>query len=248
MLGFIVIALMLFLSGIVAFFEFGRMSDYVSTFITKNISSINSTRMLLDLCDEYNSNLFQELSSDKKSEMPNLSLDERFISYFNSMEKQYTVEAEKNLSDSVRYAYAAYMQVTHEMESMGFEGYAVRRDWYFDRLQVVYEKLRGYLQQLSLVSQTALRDNYDDLKDSYYRSIMPGVVAICAGIVLVFLFNYFLNIFILNPLIKMNKGLKNYKDFNKSYNVSFDYGADQVQELNGMLSDIVEENKSLKKK
>lgn len=248
MLGFIVIALMLFFSGLVAFIEFGRMSNYVSAFITKNLTSINTTRILLDLCDEYNSNLFQQLNVDDQSQVPELSLNEPFMGYYLNLKEQATIQEEKQLMDSVRYAYAAYMQVSHEVEDVWFSGFDVRRDWYFERLQVVYDKLREYIQRLSLVSQDALTENYDNLRDSYYRSIMPGIVAICAGIILVFLFNYFLNIFLLNPLLKINKGLKSYKEFNSSYDVKFDYGGDQVQELNEAVKDMIEENKSLKRK
>jgi hypothetical protein len=45
----------------------------------------------------------------------------------------------------------------------------------------------------------------------------------------------------------MTKGLKDYKENNKTYNVTFDHGGDQIQEMNSLITDILEENKFLKK-
>lgn len=247
LLGFVVIGLTLLSSGIIAFFEFGRMNRNVSTLISDNIYCVNSSKLLVDMCDQYNSRLFQELSDESLIDIPDLSEDYAFVKLLDEMKQHYTTNEEKMTADSVRYAYAAYMQVVLEVEDVWFEGYSVRRTWYFDRLRIVFEKLRGYIQGLSHYSQTALTGNYDSLNDSYYRSIMPGIVATGAGIILVILFNYFINIYILRPILKMNKGLKNYKEYNKSYDVTFDYGKDQIQEMNSLIKDIVEENKALKK-
>ena len=149
----LVIALMLLLSGALAFFELGRMSRYISDFISN--------------------------SSD----------------------------SERQMADSVRYAYSAYMQVAQEIESVWLRPQEERTDWYFNRLQTVYTKLRGYLQRLSDTSQSAITDSYNSLQDSYYRSIMPGVIASAASIVLIILFVYFLNHYVVHPMLRMSRGL-----------------------------------------
>jgi hypothetical protein len=73
-------------------------------------------------------------------------------------------------------------------------------------------------------------------------------VAAFVGLILVILFNYFINIFFITPVIRINKGLRSYREYNKGYDVKFDNGRDQMQELNENIKEIIEENRSLKKK
>ncbi len=248
LLGSVVIGLMLFLSGVVAYFEFGRMSRYVSTLITDNFKSVNSSRLMMNISDEYNTGLLEYIGRDSNFNPSNLEPDKKFYELLSQLEQFNISQEEKNMADSIKYAYVAYVHVVQELEDIWDDGNTARRDWYFNRLQGVYDKLKGYIQSLNLISQKALTDNYYHLKESFYRSIMPCVVAVCVGIILVILFNYFINIYILKPLVKISKGVENYRKFNKSYSVTFDYGGDQIQELNEGIKEIIEENKSLKKR
>ena len=60
----LVIVLMLLLSGVMAFFEFGRMSRYISNLISSSIMTVDLTRNLLNTCDRYHSDLFRQIGDD----------------------------------------------------------------------------------------------------------------------------------------------------------------------------------------
>lgn len=247
LIGFVLIGVMLSLSGIVAFFEFGRMSDYVSTLISSNVTSVNTTRLMLNSADEYNSDILELISSD----IPENTKIERNIDFENNMAElplNFTTKKESVLADSVKYSYVAYVHVLKEIENMSGKDYMYKKDWYFNRLKIVYDKLRGYIQRLSHASQNSLAVNYTNLKDSFYRSIMPGVVAVAAGIILVILFNYFLNIFIIKPIIKINDGIKKYNECNKMYDVTVPSDSDQISQLNKSIKELIYDNKTLKRK
>ncbi len=241
-LASLILVFMLLLSGLVAFFEFGRMSRQVSEYIADNVTSVEISRSLLNLCDRYNSSLFQSLSEDKLASVPEILPADVFEEEIAVLRKTVRSKAERNLVDTVRYAYAAYMQVALDVEHIWLQPKDIRTDWYFSNLQMSYDELRFYLQRLSTRSQGALTGHYDSLKASYYRSIMPGVVAIAASIILVVLLSYFLNIYILNPILKMHKGIKDYRDFHKRYDVTFDYGGDQIQQMNEDIKEILDDN------
>ncbi len=240
----VVVALVLFLSAGVAYVEFSRMSDYVSTFIAKNVECINSSNELIELCERFN----QRILKEDEIAVGDPVMDSTVQNYIELIITNSTIDSENHYADSLRYAYAAYMQVVCGEEDMYFESYSEKISWYKEKVEVVYLKLKTYLSTLSSLSQNVLSSNYDELSDRYYRSIMPAVLAIVASIVLIFLFIYFLNIYILKPLIKMHRGLRQYKDCGMPYKVSFDRGEDQIQELNEMLKDLTGENASLRKK
>ena len=244
----LVIALMLLLSGGMAFFEFGRMSRYISEFISNSILSVDLTRNLLNTSERYHSDLFRQIGGDGLLAQPETIPDDEFESV---MDRLYTVlasEQERMIADSVRYAYSAYMQVSLEIETVWLLPQDDRTDWYFNRLQTVYAKLRNYLTRLSDASQSAITDSYNSLQDSYYRSIMPGVIASAASIVLIILFVYFLNHYVVHPMLRMSRGLSDYRRTGKTYNVTFDYGGDQIQAMNEDIKEIIDENKSFKKR
>ncbi len=236
-----ILVFMLMLSAMIAFFEFGRMSRHVSEVISNNVTSVDISRNLLNLCDRYNSSLFQNLNEDRLVNVPVILPADEFEENIELLRKTVRSRAERNLVDTVRYAYSAYMQVAIEVEHIWLQPRDIRTDWYFQNLQRSFDDLRYYLQRLSSRSQGALAGNYDSLKDSYYRSIMPGIVAIGASIILVLLFSFFLNIYVLKPILKMHKGIKDYRDYNKKYDVTFDYGGDQIQEMNNDIKDLLDD-------
>lgn len=240
----LIIMMMLVLSGVMAFFEFGRMSRYISNLISGSIMSVDLTRNLLNTCDRYHSDLFRQIGEDGLLAQPDMLPAGDIEANIGRLYEVLSTDMEKKMADSVRYAYSAYMQVSHEVESIWLEPQEVRTDWYFNRLQTVYDRLRGYLQLLSDSSQTALTENYNSLQDSYYRSIMPGVVANAASIVLIILFNYFLLIYVIRPIVRISRGVRDYRQSGKNYNVTFDYGGDQIQSLNEDIKEIIDENKS----
>jgi HAMP domain-containing protein len=76
---------------------------------------------------------------------------------------------------------------------------------------------------------------------------MPGIIAVAAGLVLVLLFNYFINLYFITPLMLISKGIKNYRAHKKTYTVQFD-NDDEIQELNSDVKSILDENKRLTQK
>lgn len=248
-LGSTVIGFILLISCIISFVEFERLSKYVASILTDNMACVNTSRNLMNISEEYNTFILERIGSDDPiGEIPDLGSNEEFVSNFENLKNHFTIEEEKMMADSVLFAFVAYMHVVNEVSDIWINGYSQRREWYFDRLQGVYDKLRDYIQELTLISQNALAENYYSLNDRFYRSITPIIVAALVGIILVILFNYFINIFFIKPVIKINKGLKSYREYNKSYDVRFDYGGDQIQELNENIKEVIEENRSIKRK
>lgn len=248
-LGSTVIGFILLISCVISFVEFERLSKYVASILSDNMACVNTSRNLMNISEEYNTFILEQIGSDDTiGDMPELGENENFVSSFKNLKNHFTIEDEKVMADSVLYAFVAYMHVVNEASDIWVGGYSQRREWYFDRLQGVYDKLRDYIQELTLISQNALAENYYSLNDRFYRSITPIIVASFLGIILVILFNYFLNIFFIKPVIKINKGLKSYREYNKVYDVRFDYGGDQMEELNENIKEVIEENRSLKRK
>ena len=95
---------------------------------------------------------------------------------------------------------------------------------------------------------------YDDLKKNsltfqrgFYRSIIPGAVAVGVGLLLVLMLLFFLLVYYVNPIYRMLAGLNNYRSYNKKYSYSFE-GDDQLAELNDGITELTGENQMLRKR
>lgn len=243
-LGFVVIGTVLLFSSVIAMYEFFSMRRSVSRLISDNIASINTSGLLLELTDEYNFGLLNGLDDSRTVSMPEFENDTRFRDYIESVKGNYTTAQERQMADSVLYAYTAYVIILKEAPLVWEGNSGERRSWYFDRLYPVYRALRGYLMKLTSISHQALAGNSQTLRESFYRSLMPGVVAVGIGIVLIFLFNYFVNRYFISPILAIIRGIGSYRQFNKSYNVQFD-GDDELQQLNKSVKELADTNKLL---
>ncbi len=248
LLGCIVLAIILFFSSLISIFEFTKMNRYVSGVIADNIRSINAARELLSVSEQYNIDLMNGLvlEGSNRPESASIEREEELISSFENLSRSFVTPQEQASADSVLYAYAAYMQVVAEADQMWEHDYAERQHWFFNRLQPVYLKFRGYMMQLTSVCQDALIESSQDIREGTYRSLMPGLVSVLVGMIMVLLFNYYLNYFLINPLLKITGGIKGYRYYGRSYAVKLD-NDDELEELNEAVGDIVEQNQSFKK-
>ena len=246
-LGFVLLVLILSLSSIIAVFEYRRMSNYVSGMIAENIKCINTAHKLLSSCDNYNMTLLTAISDDSVETLPAFDQNQ-FSEDYDYLRQAVTGRSAMMMVDSVRYAYSAYLLVAGEMEQVWLADFSDSntRDWYFNRLQPIYYRLKDYIDRLSDYSYNALQTNSVALQESFYRSIMPGMIAVMVGILISFLFMYFIISRYVTPVRKMLSNIHDYERFDKTYSYTFD-GGDELSALNDDIKDIIEQNISLKR-
>ena len=245
-LGLSAIAAILLLSGIISLLEYRRMSDYVSDLIATNINGINISQKLSNAADNYNLRILDAIGSNN----PTLDFEddnEVFMSHYDSLATIFSSEEAVARVDSVMYSYSAYMLTSLEMGYAVMSDFIDARAWYFDRLQPRYSRLKSDIEKLNDMIYVELRENSKTFEAGFYRSIIPGVVSVGAGLLLVMLFLVFILLYYVRPLKRMLGGLKDYRAAGKQYVYDFD-GDDELVELNEGLKDLTEENAELKRR
>ncbi len=173
------IAVILVVSSIISLMEYRRMSSYVSGLIADNINSINVAQKLSEVTDKYNLDILSVIG-DEQALLPTFNQEE-FVSRCDSLKKNLTSVSLLPLADSVMYSYAAYMLTTLEFEDVLLSDFIDSRTWYFDRLQPKFNRLRGDIDALSAGMYNDLKKNSETFERGFYRSIIPGLVAVLAG-------------------------------------------------------------------
>lgn len=239
------IAIVLLISSVISIMEYRNMSSYVSELIADNIKSINVSHDLMAAVDNYNLQVLAVIGDESLSSLPDFD-QEQFVNYCDSLKGSFTLRRSVPLADSVLYSYSAYMLTSLELENVIESDYD-SRTWYFERLQPVFNRMRGDISELSSAMYEDLQQNSATFERGFYRSIIPGAVAVGVGIILVLLLMFFITVYYVNPLYKMLAALENYRTFRRKYNYTFE-GDDQLAALNSGIQELTEENQSLSRR
>jgi len=120
-----------------------------------------------------------------------------------------------------------------------------------DSLEIVAEPfdMEPYIAQVDSLMTSF--DTFDEtslvLDEVFYRSVMPGVVSVGAGIMLIFLLFYFTMSNYVNPICRMSDGIDQYRQTGHRYSGSFE-GDDQLANINAGIMELIEENVELKRR
>ena len=240
------LATILLLSGLISVLEYRRMSDYVSELIAANIKSIALSQRLADITEEYNHQMLSVVVLNDISMMPDFNLD-HFNDQADSLKNSFTSETALPMVDTVSTSFNAFMKTSMKFDEVFLADSVDTGEWFFGTLQPVYNKFRDDIGVLNNMIHDELRTNSADFDEGFYRSIIPGVVSVGAGLLLILLLFYFIMIYYVNPIYKMSEGIDNYRLSNRKHNYTFD-GDDQLANINNGVSELIEENIDLKKR
>lgn len=240
------IAVTLLVSSVISIMEYYRMSNYVSDLIADNIRSVNVAQKLSEVTNKYNLDLLTLIGDNSVNTLPDFHQKE-FMGHCDSLRNSLTSDKMVPLTDSVVYAYSAYMLTSLELNDVMLSDFIDTRAWYFDRLQPKFRRLNHYIDVLNEAIYDDLKKNSLTFQRGFYRSIIPGAVAVGVGLLLVLMLLFFLLVFYVNPIYRMLSGLNNYRSYNKKYSYSFE-GDDQLAELNDGITELTGENQMLRKR
>ena len=238
------LAAILLLSGVISIIEYRRMSDYVSELIAANIKSINLAQKLSDITEEYNHQMLSVVVQNDISLMPEFDLD-YFMAQSDSLKNSFTSQNALPMVDSVEVSFDAFMKTSLKFDEVFLADNVDTGEWFFGTLQPRYNKFRSEMNILNEAIYNDLLSNSADFDAGFYRSIIPGVVSVGAGLLLIMLLLFFTLVNYVRPIYRMTEGINAYRSSGRRYNFVFD-GDDQLAEINSGVTEIIEENLELK--
>ena len=240
------IAAILLLSSIISVLEYRRMSTYVSDLIAANIKSIGLSQKLADITEEYNHQMLAVVVQNDISIMPDFNL-----AYFNaqadSLKNSFTSGNPLPMVDSVALSFNNFMTTSQKFDEVFLADNVDTGEWFFGTLQPSFNKFRQDMAVLNEMIHEELRKNSADFDAGFYRSIIPGVVSVGAGLLLVFLLLYFIMMNYVRPIYRISDGVDNYRKYGRRHGYTFD-GDDQLANINEGVAELIEENLELKKR
>lgn len=238
------IACVLLLSSIISIVEYNRVSSSVSGHISADVAALKIVKGLAVRTEEFNLKVLNSIGAGdfKVADCLDGQRDS-LVNIRNSVHELSKVPR----TDSLLLSFDAYVNCSPFAGGLKPMAYDDLIDWYFMEFQPLYKKFQHETFLVEDELHMKLKLHSESFQDAFYRSIVPGMVAVCSGLVLVLLLGYYFMSYYVNPIYKMLNGIEAYKKFGRSYTYDFE-GDDQLAELNAELTDIVEENITYKKR
>ena len=240
------IAAILVVSATLSVLEYAKMSTYVSDLIADDITSLNTAHKLSDICNKYNLDILTVIGDDYYGDLPQFD-QEYFLSHCDVLKSSLESNVIQPLTDSVIYSCSAYVLTSLELENVLDSYFIDSRSWYFNRLQPGFQVLKSDIDALETAIYNDLEKNSKTFERGFYRSIIPGIVAVGVGLLLVIMLFFFMLAYYVNPLYRMLDSLDGYRSYNKRYTYTFE-GDDQLVQLNTGISELANENLTLRKR
>ena len=240
------IAAILLISATISVLEYSKMSTYVSDLIADDVKSLNTAHKLSEISNKYNLDILAVIGDDSYGELPAFD-QEYFLSHCDTLRASLESNVIQPLTDSVVYSCAAYVLTSLELGNVLDSYFIDSRSWYFNRLQPSFALLNSDIDALQAAIYKDLEKNSRTFEHGFYRSIIPGIVAVAVGLLLVVMLLVFMLAYYVNPLYKMLDALDGYRSYGKKYTYVFD-GDDQLLKLNEGISEVANENLQLRKR
>ncbi len=236
--GFLSIVCLLFFSGMVSLVELSHLSRDTGEILRANERNIYLAKEMLDAAHAQNVALirlsvFGERSYDSLCRA-SLERLERTLGVARS-------EAlDKSVLDSLAFATTELRLVTDNYLAFGAAEVpdslpagmpdSLGARWYNDEYESLYVRLTGAIKNYMTSTQSSLAPRAEQMKKNAYRAVTPVLISLAVMIAIVLMLYYFMMVYCVNPILRLNKSLGDWLSFRVPFVVAGEL-KDEVLEL-----------------
>lgn len=110
--------------------------------------------------------------------------------------------------------------------------------WYTEEYEAVYLRLTAAVKAYMTSTQSSLAPRTEQMKRSAYRAVTPVLISLLVMIAVLVMFYYFMTIYFVNPIVKMNRALSDSLAYKVPFTVKEEC-KDELQELKEKIETLV---------
>ena len=243
-LGFVIIGFILFLSGCICIFQLVRIEKSVSGILTDNVKSIDITKRLSDAAEAQIWDVMHIMVNNATGRNAEIQLDTAvYEHYIDLASKNITSEAEDSIVENVRGCYESFKSSSRTLDSVfAMPGMSERARYFNTRYKPSLRAFIESVRELQEINREEISQNSRKLEGDFYRIVMPLIIAMGVGLFLVLIFNYFINLYFITPVLAIIKGIKSYLGQKTPYDVKIET-KDEINELNHEIKVLISHSK-----
>lgn len=208
-LGFLILAVMLCAAGGWSIYQMSRFSKTVDEIISDNYESVVFAKNMRDALEREDSAILLLLHhSSAKADSMLESADKNFVAALNNSRENITLEGENKVVEKISSDYDEFK--LHWVNLKTGNVLNASLDWYNKNVHKYFLKVMNSIDELATLNNNALYNTSIDVREQARRALLPGIVAVITAILFTIMFSYFVNIFMITPLIEITKGMNNF--------------------------------------
>ncbi|MFH1756251.1 MAG: hypothetical protein ABIA59_11185 [Candidatus Latescibacterota bacterium] len=235
--GFFVLALMLSIAGAWSIYELKFIGTSVQALLDDNYKSINAAKIMIEALEREDSGILLLVAGEwREGRKIIVSADSLFEEGFQVASNNVTIPGEQSYVDAVESKYRVYKKVwerpivdTQKEGSLG---------WYFQTVHRSFIDVKATVDDLMSLNNEAMFKTASDMKQRANRAIMPGIVAILAALVFSIMFIYFINLYVVSPIVRMTNSIKQYISNGTSFDVRPE-SRDEIADLAAAITTLI---------
>ena len=256
--GFLSIVCLLFFSGMISLLELGHLSRDTGEILKANARNIELAKEMLDAAHEQNVALIRlSVFGDRSHDSLCRACMDRLE---NTLLVAQNEALDKSFLDSLAFAttelrivtdnYLAFGDLRSRSDSRAADSLPGRPDtrgirWYNDEYDALYGRLTAAIKNYMTSTQSSLAPRAEQMKKNAYRAVTPVLISVAVMIAIVLMLLYFLSIYCISPIERMNKSLGDWLAFRIPFNVKGDL-KDEVLELKERIETLINQSKQPK--
>jgi hypothetical protein len=236
LLGFLILAIMLAVAGAYSIYELTTISTSVQKLLDDNYRSINAAKQMIESLEREDSGvLLLLLGKWKEGRATIVDAHKNFKIAFDIADTNLTIPGEKDYIDKIRDSYENYRD-NWDRPIVGTE-YEGNLNWYFEKVHRDFTQVKKVVEDLMTINDNAMYETASILKNRAHQAIIPGIVAISAALVFVIIFNFFVNVYIVNPIISMIKSIERFLQKGEAIKLNIDT-RDELHDLAASIANL----------
>lgn len=233
--AFFIMTIMLVLAGVWTIYEVRSVGSTVEQFLDENYRSITAAKSMIESLEREDSATLLLLLGrwDEGREILEKA-DALFLDAAATARGNITIPGEEQYVQDVEDKYKAYKAIwSRPIVDTSRQGDIA---WYHTTLHPAFAASKEAARRLMSLNDQTMYTTALDLKSRTRRTLIPGIVAIAAALALTMLLNFFVNLYLVTPIIRITKGVRAFMDESKSYDVMIETD-DELRSLNFSIRD-----------
>lgn len=224
--GFVILASILLIAAAWSIIEVQSFGTSLQQMLENNYKSIYAAKSMKEALEREDSALLLLLmGNDEHSTRILFAADSLFTTNYEVAKSNITISCEDKLVNSIERKYSLYKQAWSQPLNKSIT--SNRLDWYFQNSHEYFLDVMKSIDEVSSLNDSQLYTTAMQISQRSHRALMPGVIALIATIVFTILFNYFISLYVVTPIVEITKRIKN---FNKN-RTPFDYHVQTKDEI-----------------
>ena len=250
-IGFASIISLLAFSGLISYFELSRLSHDTENIIKANSRNMELAREMLVAVDAQNrAFIFRAVLGRPEYDSlcrVNMARLEQTLAV--ARDEALTPSSLDSLTTAVarmRKVTDSFLAFSDKLDYEDEENYEEEElstlewnlEWYENQYYDCYQSLTSAVGKFMTSTENSLAPRTEQLKKNAYRAVTPVLISLVVVVVIVLMFHFFIKVYCIDPVLKMNESLGNYLSFGVPFRLKSEL-RDEPAELKEKIEELI---------